>query len=60
MSWKRLRRGDIITQIGDVSLDDQHPYMNALFNYPPGQTIPIQINRNGRTLEVKIKLGKAQ
>lgn len=55
-----LRRGDIITRIGQIDLDAQHPYMNALFTYTPGQTIPIRVNRGGKTLDINVTLGSSQ
>lgn len=54
-----LRRGDIITRIGEIDLDDQHPYMNTLFNFAPGETISLTANRNGRSIEVQVKLGQS-
>jgi len=55
-----LRRGDIITQVGAIPLDATHAYNNALFNYAPGQTIPIKIDRSGSTLQVTVTLGQSQ
>ncbi len=53
-----LRRGDIIYQVGDVELDETHPYMNALFNYSPGQTIPLGIARGSQKIQVQVTLGE--
>jgi len=52
-----LQRGDIITQIGDVKIDGEHPYYNALFNYQSGQTIKIIINRDGTDMILEVTLG---
>jgi S1-C subfamily serine protease len=30
-----LQSGDIITRIGDITLDDEHPYTNALYRFTP-------------------------
>jgi serine protease Do len=53
-----LRRGDIIYKIGDVELDETHPYMNVLFQYSPGQTVPLGIARGSQKIEVQVTLGE--
>ena len=50
---------DIITMIDDVTIDDQHPYMNVLFSHAPGNTITITIARDTQTLKFKVTLEKA-
>jgi S1-C subfamily serine protease len=52
-----IRSGDIITHINDVLLDDQHPYMNALFDYKPGDSVTLTVSRGSQTLLLKVKLG---
>jgi 2-alkenal reductase len=54
-----LRQGDIITRIGDVSLDETHSYINTLFNFKPGDQVIVEFNRNGKTQQVQVVLGKA-
>jgi serine protease Do len=53
-----LRQGDIITRVGDVSLDENHAYINALFTYQPGDKITIGLVRNGRNMELEVTLGE--
>ncbi len=55
-----LQRGDIITRIGDQTLDDNHPYINALFAYSPGQTIQLEIVRSGEVLTLPVTLGESK
>jgi len=38
--------GDIITQIGDISITDMQTYMNALGKFEKGQQVPVKIIRN--------------
>jgi 2-alkenal reductase len=38
-----LQEQDIITQIGDITLDENHPYTNALFNYSAGETVDLTV-----------------
>ena len=51
-----LRRGDIITQVGDVVLDGQHPFLNALLAHAVGDTITLKVARGNRTLSLSATL----
>lgn len=55
-----LQRGDIITKMGDISLDGDHSYINTLFTFKPGDTITIEVTRNSRTIQVQATFGEAQ
>ncbi|HEX6035064.1 MAG TPA: trypsin-like peptidase domain-containing protein [Anaerolineales bacterium] len=55
-----LQQGDIITRIGDVSIDETHSYVNALFDYKPGDQITLGIVRGNDTVQVNVTLGEAQ
>jgi 2-alkenal reductase len=59
-SFGGLQEGDIITSVGDVALDETHTYVNALFSYKPGDTIPIVVMRNGQGTQLQVTLGEAQ
>lgn len=51
-----LRRGDIITQVGDTVLDGQHPFLNALLSHSVGETVSLQVARGRQTLAVNATL----
>ncbi len=55
-----IQQGDILTKVGDTTLDDTHSYLNALFNYKSGDTISITFNRNGRTMEASVTLSETK
>jgi serine protease Do len=55
-----LRETDIITQIGDISIDEDHSFINTLFKYQPGQTVNIEAIRNGEPFEVQVMLGETR
>jgi serine protease Do len=55
-----LQRGDIITKVSDVTLDETHSYVNSLFTFNPGDTISLTFMRNGKEMQVQITLGEAQ
>jgi serine protease Do len=51
--------GDIITKIGDVAIDETHSYINALFQYNPGDQVTVELVRNNKTLQVQVTLGES-
>lgn len=54
-----IQRGDILTKIGDVPIDENHSYINALFQYKPGDTVNIELARGTKTIIVKVRLGES-
>ena len=54
-----LQRGDIITQVGGVALDETHSYLNTLYAYKPGDKVILTVVRSGDTLELQVTLGEA-
>jgi 2-alkenal reductase len=54
-----LRPGDLITRIGDVTIDENHSYINALFQYQPGDQVTLEVVRDGKTLQVQVTLGES-
>lgn len=58
-SQSGLQQGDIITRLGEVAIDEDTSFINALFNYQPGDTLPLEVVRNGARQEVQVTLGEA-
>jgi len=54
-----LQDSDIITGVGDTALDETHAYVNMLFQYFPGDTVTLTVNREGDTLQVDVILGES-
>ncbi len=54
-----LQQGDIITNLGGVTLDGTHSYINTLFTFKPGDQVTVEYNRNGKTYQVQATLSKA-
>ncbi len=54
-----IQAGDIITRIGDVPIDEDHSYINALFQYQPGEQVSVEVVRNGKTLQLEVTLGES-
>jgi len=53
-----LKEGDIISQMGDQLLDQDHPFINVLYSYSPGDTLELQIMRDSSPLTVSITFGE--
>lgn len=54
-----LQQGDIITKIGDIAIDETHSFMNALFEQQPGDTVSLEVWRDGHTLQLQATLTEA-
>ncbi len=54
-----LRANDIITRIGDVAIDEDTTYLNALFNYLPGDRVEIEYYRRGVVSTIFVELREA-
>jgi serine protease Do len=52
-----IQVNDIITRIGDKTLDGDTSFYNALFNYQPGQQIPVELVRKGEKQVLQVTLG---
>ncbi len=54
-----IHEEDIIIQIGDYALDESRPYMNALFNYKPGDSVMLTLMRGSQKMQVKVVLAES-
>jgi S1-C subfamily serine protease len=52
-----LQQGDIVTAIEGQPIDDEHPLDALLTQYAPGQTVELEILRDGSTQTVSVTLG---
>ena len=55
-----IQEGDIITKVGDVTLDETHSYVNTLFTFKPGDQINLEVVRGNDNVQVQVTLGEAQ
>lgn len=55
-----LQVGDIITQLGEIPIDETHPYYNTLFTFSPGDKIDIHFIRNNRETTVQLVLSESR
>ena len=54
-----LQTDDIITRIGDISLDETHSFINTLYTYNPGDQVSVGFVRDGKEFEVRVTLGES-
>jgi len=52
-----LKDGDIITAVGGTKLDSNTSLRGALMQHKPGDTIPLEVLRDGNTLTLEVTLG---
>lgn len=52
-----LQAGDIITKIGDLDLNAERPFINALMTFTPGQTVPLTVYRDNQNIQLSVTLG---
>jgi serine protease Do len=55
-----VQPGDIITRIGDVPLDGEHPYANALYRYAPGDSVTLTVQRSRQEVTLNVTLTENQ
>lgn len=53
-----LQPGDVITKLGDVAVSRDSPFLNALMARGAGETVRVVFNRNGRIIEVEVRLAR--
>jgi len=53
-----LREGDIIIKMGNDTLDEEHPFINVLYSYTPGDITNLQVVRGNTQLDLTVKFGE--
>jgi S1-C subfamily serine protease len=52
-----IKDGDIITKVGAKTIDEEHPLDAVLSQFTPGQTVPVEVLRDGKTITLSVTLG---
>lgn len=47
-------KGDVVVQMGDLKIEDMNGYMQALGSFEPGQTVPVTILRDGKSMVMNV------
>lgn len=53
-----LERGDIIIKLGDQTLDGDTPFINALYQYTPGNTVELLVQRGNQQVKLPLTFGE--
>jgi len=51
-----IQVGDVITRVGATAVNRESPLLNSLLPFEPGQTARVVLNRNGRIIELEVRL----
>ncbi|MBM2826053.1 MAG: 2-alkenal reductase [Dehalococcoidia bacterium] len=51
-----VKEGDILIKIGDIPVDEKHPFLNVLMKYSPKDTVTLTLNRQGETIKADVTL----
>ncbi|MDK2980359.1 MAG: serine protease Do [Chloroflexota bacterium] len=51
-----IRQGDIIVRMDNQTFDENTQFVNALFNYSPGDTVEVEFVRDGQHITVQVTL----
>ena len=52
-----IKEGDVVLSINGTKVDQEHPLDALLVQFAPGQTVKLQILRDGKTQEIDVTLG---
>jgi S1-C subfamily serine protease len=50
--------GDVITKVGDVPVTGSDDLAGAVARYRPGQSVPVQVHRDGQVKQIDVKFGE--
>jgi S1-C subfamily serine protease len=53
-----LQVGDLLTELEATPIDDEHPFINLLFQHEPGETVQLKAWRDGQQMEFAATLGE--
>ncbi|MDQ3616288.1 MAG: trypsin-like peptidase domain-containing protein [Actinomycetota bacterium] len=51
-----LKRGDVVIAVNDVAVTDGIALIVAIRSHQPGETITLEVDRNGRDVSVRVRL----
>ena len=51
-----LQKNDVITKIGSYGIKDDQDLLNTMLRYAPGETVAVQVVRNGKTITKDVKI----
>ena len=52
-----IEKGDVIIKVGDTKVSDIAEFRYQLYSHKVGDTVSVTVVRNGKTVDLKVKLG---
>jgi S1-C subfamily serine protease len=50
--------GDVITKVADKPVEDSAELADVIAGFKPGDTVALEVHRDGKTQEIRVKLGE--
>jgi S1-C subfamily serine protease len=50
--------GDVITKVAGKPVEDSAQLADVIADFKPGDTVPLEVHRDGKTQEIRVKLGE--
>jgi S1-C subfamily serine protease len=50
--------GDVITKVADKPVEDSAELADVIADFKPGDTVALEVHRDGKTQEIRVKLGE--
>lgn len=54
-----LKEGDVITKVDGKDINEKKSLISLLSSYKPGDTVSLSVLRDGKTIDISVKLGSA-
>jgi len=53
-----MQRGDILTALNGQGIDEEHPFINQLLGFRPGDAVQVEVYRSGERVQLEITLAE--
>jgi len=53
-----VRRGDVLTALNGQGIDEEHPFINQLLRFRPGDRVQVELFRAGQRVQLEITLAE--
>ncbi len=53
-----MQRGDILTALNGQGIDEEHPFINQLLRFRPGDAVQVEVYRSGQRVQLEITLAE--
>ena len=53
-----MQRGDILIALNGQVIDEEHPFINQLLRFRPGDTVQVEAHRSGQRVQLEITLAE--